>query len=308
MTDTADPRAPLRAPHTVAFSYERSVGGATERFLHGLARAEVWGSRMLDGRVVVPPVDHDPTTGAPSEAFVRVGDAGVVRSWTWVAHADSDQPLSKPFAYALVQLDGADTSLLHVVDVAVEREMVSGMRVRADWREQRVGGIGDLRAFVPEGSAVAPVSPGEEPDAVTIVSDVHLHYTFEPGLVPSTFYRALGEGRIESGRCATCEKVFVPPHDRCPACGAGPMQPVVLGGVGTVVSFAVVHLPVHGMDLDLPFGWAWIRLDGADVPFAHLLGEVETDDICVGQRVEAVWEREPPSSWEAIRYFRSLTP
>ena len=140
------------------------------------------------------------------------------------------------------------------------------------------------------------------------MSDVQLHYTFEPGVVPSSFYRALGKQRIEGGRCASCEKVFVPPHDPCPACGTGPMQRVVVAGVGTVVSFAVVHLPVHGMDLELPFGWAWIRLDGADVPFAHLLGEVETDDIRVGQRVEAVWEREPPSSWEAIRYFRPLTP
>ena len=69
---------------------------------------------MPDGRVVVPPVDHDPTTGAPSEAFVRVGDAGVVRTWTWVADPDDEQPLTRPFAYALVELDGADTSLLHV--------------------------------------------------------------------------------------------------------------------------------------------------------------------------------------------------
>src|SRR6476469_5244171 len=161
MTDTADPRAPLRAPHTVAFSYERSVGGATERFLRGLARAEVWGSRMPDGRVVVPPVDHDPTTGAPIVAFARVGDAGVVRTWTWVADPDREQPLSRPFAYALVQLDGADTCMLHVVDVGAEHDMTTGMRVRADWRDRRIGALSDLRAFVPERSPGVPVSARE---------------------------------------------------------------------------------------------------------------------------------------------------
>ena len=74
------------------------------------------------------------------------------------------------------------------------------------------------------------------------------------------------------------------------------------------MSFAVVHLPVQGMDLELPFGWAWIRLDGADVPFAHLLGEVETADIHVGQRVEAVWEREPTVVVGGDRHFRPVRP
>ncbi len=84
------------------------------------------------------------------------------------------------------------------------------------------------------------------------------------------------------------------------------MAPVHLSDVGTVAAYTVVHLPVPGMDLDLPFAWGWIRLDGADVPFAHLLGGVAPGDITVGQRVEAVWApaHERASSWEAIRHFR----
>jgi uncharacterized OB-fold protein len=86
------------------------------------------------------------------------------------------------------------------------------------------------------------------------------------------------------------------------------MQTVRVADVGTVVSRAVVHLPVPGMDLDVPFAWAWIRLDGADVPFAHLVGEVEPDAVHAGQRVEAVWVATPdrPQSWEAIRWFRPI--
>ena len=41
--------------------------------------------------------------------------------------------------------------------------------------------------------------------------------------------------------------------------------------------------------MGLPFAWAMIQLDGADGPFAHLLGEVALDEIRVGQRVKAVW-------------------
>ncbi len=299
---------PLRAPHTVAFSYARSVGGATERFLRGLARAEIWGSRLPDGRTVVPPVDHDPVTGAPAEDFVRVGDVGVVRAWTWVADPTIEHPLSQPFAFALIALDGTDTSLLHMVDVDDERDVVTGLRVRADWRETRAGSILDIRAFVPEARETAPVATGEEPVDVTVVSDVRVDYAFEPGLTLSSFYRTLREGRIEGGRCPSCEKVFVPPHSQCPACGTGPMEPVPVPDVGTIESYAVVHLPVPGMELDLPFAWGWIRLDGVDVPFAHLLGGVQLDEVRVGQRVEAQWAPEPErtSSWEAIEYFRPI--
>ena len=301
---------PLRAPHSIGFTYARSVGGATERFLRGLARGEIWGSRAVEGRVVVPPVDHDPTTGAATAAFVRVGDAGVVRSWTWVAHPTPQHPLPRPFAFALVELDGADTSLLHVVEADAEDEMVTGLRVRADWRAQRVGSVLDIRAFVREERGAAEPAPSEAPDEIEVVSDVRLQYTFEPGLALSSFFGALAEQRIEGGLCGTCERVYVPPHARCPACGTGPMQPVVLAHTGTVESFAVVHLPVPGMDLDLPFAWGWIRLDGADVPFAHLLAEVAPHDVRVGQRVEAVWvpDGDRPASWEAIRYFRPVDP
>ena len=59
------------------------------------------------------------------------------------------QPLAKPFAYALIRLDGAATALLHVVDTGSENAMKTGMRVRARWAEQPVGAITDIRAFVP---------------------------------------------------------------------------------------------------------------------------------------------------------------
>ncbi|HEY7106175.1 MAG TPA: OB-fold domain-containing protein [Acidimicrobiia bacterium] len=305
-TNTTEP--PLRAPHAVAFSYVRSVGGAPEHFLRGLARAQIWASRLPDGRVVVPPVDHDPMTGASAEALLRVADTGTVRSWTWVADPSPDHPLPRPFAFALVQLDGADTSLLHAVDVDDESEMTIGLRVRADWRDSRTGSVRDLRAFVPESRETSLVAASDEPADVVVDADTPQRYVFEPGVVLSSFYRALGAGRIEGGRCPSCGKVYVPPRGRCPADGGGPMQAAALTDRGTVESFAVVHLPVPGMDLDLPYAWAWIRLDGADVPFAHLLGDVAADDVRVGTRVEAVWEQGPerPTSWEAIRHFRPV--
>lgn len=311
---------PLRAPHTVTLSYRRSVGGAIERFLAGLARCEIWGSRAADGRVVVPPRDHDPETGEAVDDLVRVSDAGVVRSWTWVATPLPEHPLDRPFAFALVRLDGADAALLHVIDVDDEAEMATGMRVQADWRADRIGSVLDIRAFVPEAvdgarshrvSSPAGRPQRREPELkrepeLEVVSDVRLDYVYEPGLTLSGFLRALAEHRIEGGRCGTCARVYVPPRPRCPTCARGPMAAVALDGVGTIVSYTIVHLPPPGMEAEVPFAWAWIRLDGADVPFAHLVGDVAPHDVRVGQRVEAVWEPDDrlAPTWESIRHFR----
>jgi uncharacterized protein len=317
------PRAPLRAPHVLDVTYRRGVGGSCERFLAGLARGELWGSRAADGRVIVPPVDHDPVTGTATGEFVRVADSGVVRSWTWVASPLPEHRRDRPFAFALIQLDGADTSLFHVVEVDDPAGMATGMRVRADWHGTRSGSVRDIRAFLPGQPPAAAPGGASEPAKLGVVTELRVTYTYEPGLTLSGFLHALAERRIEGGRCPSCSKVYVPPRVRCPACGTGPMTPVPVGDRGTIVSFTVVSsssilrpasvpslraddsIPVADAGPEPPFAWAWIQLDGADVPFAHLLGGMPVADVRVGQRVQAVWvaaDRLAPT-WESIGHF-----
>jgi uncharacterized OB-fold protein len=306
----------LHAPHVVGFSYHRSTGGADQVFLAGLGRAEIWGSTMADGQVAVPPVDWDAETGRAATGFVRVADRGVVRSWTWVGDPPAGHPLDRPFALALIQLEGADTSLLHFVDAGDETGMTTGMAVRADWAHTRVGSVLDIRAFVPcrpesdddDGGDPQPPPEATEPElpAPEVQSEMTVHYRYAPGIALSAFLRGLSEHRIEGGRCPSCQGVYVPAHPRCPACRTGPMTPVELGDRGIIVSYTEVHLPFPGLTLELPFRSAWIRLHGADVPFAHLLGEVGPEGVAVGEEVEAVWapDAELAPTWESITYFR----
>lgn len=306
----------LRAEHVVAFSYQRTTGGATGRFLVGLARREVWGSRRADGRVVVPPVDHDPDSGAATDEFVQVSDHGTVRSWTWVADPEPGHPLRRPFAFALIRLDGADTDLLHVVDAGTEDAMTHGLRVRAAWRDHRGGTIADIEAFRPADTPEdgqrdettgpeRPRPPDTTPGTPAFTSDLELRYAYEPGLLLSAFLRELGRGRVTGGRCPGCDAVYVPPVPRCPACGAGPMTAVGVADRGVVESFAVVRVPPPGSGARVPFAWAWIRLDGASVPFPHLLGDVPVDEVRAGMRVRAVWvpASELAPTWANIRHF-----
>jgi uncharacterized OB-fold protein len=139
----------LTAPHKLAYTYKRSLGPVLSRFFTALREKQILGVRRTDGTVMVPPKEYDPDTSEALTELVPVADSGVVTSWAWVHEPRAKQPLTQPFAYALIRLDGADTKLLHVVDAGRESAMKTGMRVRARWAEQPAGAITDIQAFVP---------------------------------------------------------------------------------------------------------------------------------------------------------------
>lgn len=138
------------AAHIVEYPYRRSVGPVLGRFFTGLREGRIEGVRTASGRVLVPPMEYDPETGEATEGFVEVGRTGVVTTWSWVSRPRAKQPLDRPFAWALIRLDGADTALLHAVDAGEEGRMRTGMRVRARFRDERRGEIQDLHCFEPE--------------------------------------------------------------------------------------------------------------------------------------------------------------
>jgi len=141
----------LSAQHVMEYAYRRSLGPVLSRFFTGLRDRRIEGLKTAGGRVLVPPCEYDPETGeATSEDWVEVGPGGVVQSWAWVAEPRQAHLLDRPFAWALVRLDGADTALLHAVDAGSEDGMASGMRVTVRWADATEGRIQDIACFVPE--------------------------------------------------------------------------------------------------------------------------------------------------------------
>src|SRR5215471_11906209 len=154
----------LTAPYVFQYKYRRSTGPVLGRFLAGLRECRIFGVRASDGRVLVPPVEADPDTGAPLSELVEVAASGVVTSWAWLATPRRFQPLERPFAWALIRLNGADTPLVHAVDAENPERMSTGMSVRARWRDERVGSIRDLACFEPDlGVQPALVPSGAPP-------------------------------------------------------------------------------------------------------------------------------------------------
>jgi hypothetical protein len=139
----------LSAPLVLEYPFRRTVGPVQSAFLTGLREGLVLGVRAADGRVLCPPVEYDPVTSDELTELVELGDTGTVTTWSWEPRPRPNQPLDRPFAWALVRLDGADTGLLHALDAGRPEAVSTGMPVRIRWADEREGAITDIACFEP---------------------------------------------------------------------------------------------------------------------------------------------------------------
>jgi len=144
------PDGSFTAPLELFYPYKRTVGPTLSRFLTGLRDQRIEGTRSpADGRVHVPPAEFDPVTGEALSEWAPVESVGSVVSWSWQPSPVEGNTLQHPFAWALIALDGADTSLLHAVDAGSADAMSTGMRVQVRWADERSGSITDISCFEP---------------------------------------------------------------------------------------------------------------------------------------------------------------
>ena len=137
----------LHAPLVIEFPFSRTTGPVIGAFFTGLRNKKVIGIRAEDGRVICPPVEYDPISAASLTELVPVAETGSIVSWTWVEQPAPRQPLDRPFAWAMVQLDGADTTLLNALDASSADAVSTGARVQIRWRDERVGELADIECF-----------------------------------------------------------------------------------------------------------------------------------------------------------------
>ncbi|WP_405761397.1 Zn-ribbon domain-containing OB-fold protein [Streptomyces sp. NBC_00045] len=297
MTAAASPPEVLRAPLVVEFPFTRSLGPVQSAFLSGLRERVVLGVKTTDGKVMVPPVEYDPVTAEEIRELVEVGAVGTVTTWAWNGSPRPHQPLGTPFAWVLVRLDGADTAILHALDAPGPEAVHTGMRVRIRWAAERTGAITDIACFEPgeAGEAGAPerqatAHDGQFADAVTgIIAAARLDYTYSPGRAQTAYINALAERRTVGERCPSCHKVYVPPRGACPTCGVATTEQVEVGPAGTVTTYCIVNIKAKNLDIEVPYVYAHIALDGADLALHARIGGIPYDQVRMGLRVEPVW-------------------
>ncbi|KAA8969489.1 Zn-ribbon domain-containing OB-fold protein [Mycobacterium sp.] len=300
------PEPPLSAPLTLSFDYTRSVGPTLGKFFTALRERRILGVRGSDGRVHVPPVEYDPVSYKPLDEMVPVAGVGTVASWTWQAQPLEGQPLNRPFAWALITLDGADTALLHAVDAGTADAINTGSRVHAHWVDEPVGAITDI-AYFTLGEDAEPEGDADDRDPVSmVVTPISMEIQHTASHPESAYLRALQEGKLLGARTGTDGKLYFPAREADPATGLALDNYVELPDKGTVTTFAIINIPFAGQRIKPPYVAAYVLLDGADIPFLHLVTEIDASEVRMGMRVQAVWR--PREEWglgiDNISHFR----
>jgi uncharacterized OB-fold protein len=282
----------------IEFPYKRSLGPVIGAFSAALAEHRITAVRTRGGRVICPPLEYDPETGESNDpALIDVGPAGTVTSSTWVPEPLPHHPLDRPFAFALIKLDGADTEMFHAVDAGSEDAVTRGTRVLPQWREDKRGRIDDLAYFVPEDAAPAESSgpvPAEAGEPVkTMEHWVSLLYKEAVAPAAERFADGLLAGKVLGQKCPTCGRTYVPPRDACTVDGI-PLtseQDVALPDHGVITNYTVVTpVPYPGQRETEPFARVSVLLDDADAVMSLQVPlSIAASDVHPGIRVKAVW-------------------
>ena len=98
--------------------------------------------------------------------------------------------------------------------------------------------------------------------AMTVPIDLHLSYAHGLGAL-SPYFAGLCRGVAMATRCHDCRQTWFAPRLVC-RCGSTSMDWVQLTGRGTIVAATHGRATLPGTDVTAEFGFALIRLDGAD--------------------------------------------
>ena len=141
-------RSPTRLAYTVW------AGQVTEVFLRALQQRRIVGRRCPQCEAVfVPPRGSCPTCAAPPGEEVEVAQVGTITAFSVIRIPFEGQVLDPPYACAHVQLDGADTPLLHIIGECPVDDVQIGLRVQAVWADVIEPTLASIRYFKPVESA-----------------------------------------------------------------------------------------------------------------------------------------------------------
>ena len=138
-----------------------------------------------------------------------------------------------------------------------------------------------------------------------------LPYRYAAGTAASRFFAELRDHkRIMAQRCTKCGKTWIPPRPLCGPCYEPLSDWVEVGPRGTLIGYTVVRHafldPLTGKERPVPYGYGFIRLDGADFFLQHFLAEQRIENLSLGLRVEAVFRAERQGNFGDIECFRIL--
>ena len=128
----------------IKLPYRYTAGTAQRAALEGFGAGVLRGSRCENCAIVLAPArPFCPRCSQATGEAVDLGQGGVVEGWT-VRNREGAQT-----TFGLIKLDGADTVLMHRLEVD-QSTLANGLRVKPRWAGEKKGEITDIEAFVAE--------------------------------------------------------------------------------------------------------------------------------------------------------------
>jgi uncharacterized OB-fold protein len=152
----------------------------------------------------------------------------------------------------------------------------------------------------------------EEKELLAISSgDAAQPFKWSVGKHGSKFLAELRDNKKIFGiKCPKCGRVYIPPHLVCGRCHVAMDELVELSDEGEIIACTIIRFsfvdPNTGIQRPVPYGYAFIRLDGADSAIPHFLDSTDPEKAKVGARVKAVFEEKRTGSVMDIKHFAVL--
>ena len=131
--------------------WRAAAGQSGTKFLKELRdNKKILGVRCdVCNRVYVPPTSTCVKCFSKLDEWVELGNKGTVLTYTIVYGEEPCYIAQPPFVYGIIQLDGADTGLVHLLGEIDFEKLKIGMRVEAVFNEDRTGHPLDIKYFKP---------------------------------------------------------------------------------------------------------------------------------------------------------------
>lgn len=151
----------------------------------------------------------------------------------------------------------------------------------------------------------------EEKELLAISSgEAFQPFDWSVGRYGSKLLNELKEKRFVGIKCPKCGKVYIPPKIACGRCHVEMNEIVPLSDEGEIVACAIIEFgfvdPSTGIQRPVPYGYVFVKLDGADSALPHFLDSTDPEKVKVGARVKAVFEEKRVGSIMDVRHFKLI--
>jgi uncharacterized OB-fold protein len=155
-------------------------------------------------------------------------------------------------------------------------------------------------------------APKEKKELIGISSgDASQPFNWSVGRYGSKFLHEMRDNKKIIGiKCPKCKRVYTPVRKVCGRCYVAMDELVPLSDEGTIECCTIIQFgfvdPDTGVQRPVPYGYAFIKPDGADTLLTHFLDSTDPEKVKVGARVKAVFEEKRTGSLMDIKYFTLL--